>query len=117
MKQRSTCFDNYKIFGISTLVIYGVSFLIFFVSQIGIEYSGFMHYGSYDDLVLVTLLCCLSCAIHSVIWFLITVIWCIVIAIKEKSAKFFVHPLVITNIVLTVSCTSAVVFYLIQRRS
>lgn len=112
MKKQSRYFDSYKIFGISTLVIYGLSFLFFLFCQI--FFDGY-HY-SYDDLVLVTLLCCFICALYSVIWFLVTLIWCIVIAIKQKSIRIFFHPMVITNLVIMVYCTVSVVCYFINRR-
>ncbi len=102
MKQKSTYFDNYKIFGISTLVFYGVSILLIILTSIFWELDGNIYYYIYDVLAYAMGIISWLAAILSGVWFLITVIWCSVIAIKDKNPKVFLHPLVITNILLTI---------------
>ena len=102
MKHKSTYFDNYKIFGISTLVIYCVSILLIILTSIFWELDGNICYYIYDVLAYTMGSISWLAAVLSGIWFLITVIWCIVIAIKDKNPKVFLHPLVITNILLNI---------------
>ena len=102
MKQKSTYFDNYKIFGISTLAFYGVSILLIILTSIFWELDGNIYYYIYDVLAYAMGIISWLAAIFSGIWFLITVIWCIVIAIKDKNPKVFLHPLVIINILLNI---------------
>ena len=102
MKQKSTYFDNYKLFGISTLLIYGLSILLIILTSIFWRLDGNIYYYIYDVLAYAMGIISWLAAVFSGIWFLITVIWCIVIAIKDKNPKVFLHPLVITNILLNI---------------
>lgn len=111
MKQKSTCFDNYKIFGISTLVFYGASILLIILTSIFWEFDGNIYYYIYDVLAYLMGIISWLAAVFSGIWFLITVIWCIVIAIKDKNPKVFLHPLVIINILLNICYSFRLIIY------
>ena len=102
MKQKSTYFDNYKIFGISTLAFYGASILLIILTSIFWELDGNIYYYIYDVLAYAMGIISWLAAVFSGIWFLTTLIWCIVIAIKDKNPKVFLHPLVIINILLNI---------------
>ena len=113
MKQKSTYFDNYKIFGISTLAFYGASILLIILTSIFWELDGNIYYYIYDVLAYAMGIISWLAAIFSGIWFLITVIWCIVIAIKDKNPKVFLHPLVIINILLNICYPLGWIIYFI----
>ena len=102
MKKPRTCFDNYKIFGISTLAFYGVSILLIILTSIRWELEGNIYYCMYDVSAYLMGIISGLAVIMSGAWHIVTVIWCIVIAIKDKSARVFLHPLVIINILLTI---------------
>lgn len=111
MKQKSTYFDNYKIFGISTLAFYGASILLIILTSIFWEFDGNIYYYVYDVLAYLMGIISWLAAVFSGIWFLITVIWCIVIAIKDKNPKVFLHPLVIINILLNICYSFRLIIY------
>lgn len=102
MKTTSEKFENLKNFCIATLSFYCITFVLFVFAAICWLIQGGLSLQLYEVFMMAVGLLFPVGAVLSVLWLLITVIWCAVICKQEQTVKYFFKPLIIINLILEI---------------
>ena len=102
MKTKSENFESLKTFCIATLSFYCITFGLFVFVAICWLIQGGLSLQLYEICMMAVGLLFPVGALLSVLWFLITLIWCSVICKQEQHKKYFSNPIIIVNLILEI---------------